>query len=304
MIERLLNLDRRWIYLAMLLAVGVPVLLQPVFPEQPTPLVQRVFDAIEDLPSGSKVLLVFDYDPTGEGEIGPMATSFVRHCAERGHKMYFLSLWPVGPQMIDERINRILRPNYPHLQYGRDYVNIGYKDGREAVIKVIVTNLKESFPTDQRGTSLNQIPMTKDIRSVQDMDLILDISSGYPGTKEWVQYAATPYRVPLAAGVTGVQAPLFYPYLDRAPPAAGNKPAPKPAAAGAGRASGGQLLGLLGGVKGAAEYEAALAAAYPQFSGPEYSEARRRMGPQLVAHLLMIGLIVAGNVLYFLSRKR
>jgi hypothetical protein len=76
-----------------------------------------------------------------------------------------------------------------------------------------------------------------------------------------------------------VQTLLFYPYL------------------------GEQLLGLLGGIKGAAEYEAALSLAYPEFEGPAFSEARRRMGPQLVAHLLMIGLIVAGNVLYFLSRR-
>jgi len=28
------------------------------------------------------------------------------------------------------------------------------------------------------------------------------------------------------------------------------------------------------------------------------------MGPQLVAHMLIIGLIVAGNVIYFTDRKR
>ncbi len=279
MIERLLNLDRRGIYLAMLLAVGIPVLTQPVFPELPTPLVQKVFDAIENLPPGSKVMIAFDYDPSAEGEIGPMATAFVRHCAQKGHKMYMIALWPVGPLMIDERINAVLRPNYPQLEYGKNYVNLGYKDGKEVVIKGIATNLKAMFPTDHRGTSLNNIPMLQGVRSVQDMNLILNISAGTPGTKEWVQYASTPYRIPTAAGVTGVQAPLFYPYLGR------------------------QLLGLLGGVKGAAEYEAALSLAYPQFEGPAFSEARRRMGPQLVAHLLMIGLIVAGNVLFFLSRR-
>ena len=35
-----------------------------------------------------------------------------------------------------------------------------------------------------------------------------------------------------------------------------------------------------------------------------YSEARRRMGPQLIAHLLMIALIVAGNVIYFTDRRK
>ncbi len=104
MLKALEHLDRRWIFLLMGLAVAVPILVIGVtgktFPEKPTPLAQSVFDAVNDLPSGSKILLGFDFDPASEGELGPMATSFVRHCAEKGHKMYFMALWPVGPQMV------------------------------------------------------------------------------------------------------------------------------------------------------------------------------------------------------------
>ena len=28
------------------------------------------------------------------------------------------------------------------------------------------------------------------------------------------------------------------------------------------------------------------------------------MGPQLIAHVLMIGLIIVGNIIYFMERKR
>ena len=35
-----------------------------------------------------------------------------------------------------------------------------------------------------------------------------------------------------------------------------------------------------------------------------FLEAQRRMGPQLVAHLLMIALILAGNAVYFVTRRR
>jgi hypothetical protein len=37
---------------------------------------------------------------------------------------------------------------------------------------------------------------------------------------------------------------------------------------------------------------------------PKYTEARRRMAPQLFGHLLLIGLIVAGNAIYFSQRGR
>ena len=37
---------------------------------------------------------------------------------------------------------------------------------------------------------------------------------------------------------------------------------------------------------------------------PKYKEGLRRMGPQLVAHLLVIGLIIVANVLYFTDPSR
>jgi hypothetical protein len=56
----------------------------------------------------------------------------------------------------------------------------------------------------------------------------------------------------------------------------------------------------MGGLQGAAEYEAALVAKYPQFLATS-EEAIKKMGPQTVAHLLILALIVIGNVAYFMS---
>jgi hypothetical protein len=87
------DLDRRWVFLLMGLAVGVPILLQLQFPEKPTGLAKAVFDEIELLNPGDRVLLAFDLDPASEGELGPMATAFVRHCCEKKLKMYFLAIF-------------------------------------------------------------------------------------------------------------------------------------------------------------------------------------------------------------------
>lgn len=283
MFDFLKNLDRRWIFLLMLFSVSIPVLLELRFPEKPTGLAQSTFDEIERLQPGDKVLLAFDYDPASEGELGPMATAFVRHCCEKKLKMYFLTLWPVGPQMIDENINKVIKSDFPQLVYGEDYVNLGFKSGQEGVIKVIVTDLRQLYSTDARGTNFDQIPMCRDVRSVQDTDLLINVSAGYPGTKEWVQYAATPYpdKIRIVGGCTGVQAPLLYPYIPE------------------------QLPGLLGAIKGAAEYEKLVIDKYGgDDPDPKYLEGIRRMGPQLVAHVLMLVLIVVGNVIFFVERSR
>ena len=72
-----------------------------------------------------------------------MATAFTRHCCEKQLKMYFIALWPVGPQMIDDAVNKVIKADFPDLEYGQDYLNLGFKPGNEGVIQVIGTDLRD-----------------------------------------------------------------------------------------------------------------------------------------------------------------
>lgn len=286
--RRLAALDRRWIFLLMGLAVLLPILFRVQTPEVPGKLTMATFNMIESLPPGSRVLMAYDYDPGSRPELEPMARAFAWHCAKRGHKLYFLALWPLGAQMISDTIDQVVKKYYPDYVYGRDYVNLGFKPGNEGVIKVVISNLRELYTTDHGGVSLSNLPMTADLKDISSMDLIVNVSAGYPGTKEWVQYAATPLGLPIVAGCTGVQAPLMFPYIPN------------------------QLQGLLAAIKGAAEYEKALALAYkdyavdPDTNAPhlELTKGMQRMGPQLIAHLLILALIVLGNVIMAMTRGR
>ncbi|MBT4863725.1 MAG: hypothetical protein HON53_01215 [Planctomycetaceae bacterium] len=278
MLNFLATLDRRWVFLVMFLAVSTAILAEVRFPEKVSPMVRDVYEEIEELPEGSNVLLAYDYDPASEGELQPMASAFTRHCAKRKHKLYFMTLWPLGVPMIQRSIG-ILDEEFPEYEYGEDYVNLGFRTGQEGVIKLVTTDMKLIYANDVAGTNLDKIPMTQDLKNIQKMDLIVNVSAGTPGTKEWVQYAATPYDIKMVAGTTGVGAPPLYPYIPR------------------------QLTGLLGAIKAAAEYEEAMAEGYPDLANnPKTQEAKRRMGPQLIAHVLMLLLIVVGNVIYFGQR--
>jgi len=274
------NLDRRWIFLVMGLSVAIPMLMGLVFPEEPSREVLDVFDTVENLEEGSNVLMAYDYDPASKGELEPMAAAFVRHCAEKKHKLYFITLWPAAVPMLQKNI-AILNREYPEYTYGEDYVNLGFRPGQEGVIKVIVTDIKKLYANDVDGTDLNELPITANLKNIQSMDLIINVSAGTPGSKEWVQYAATPYDIKMVAGVTGVGYTPLVPYVPK------------------------QLAGILGAIKAAAEYEEAVLLKYPQLrKNPATQEGLRKMGPQLVAHMLIIGLIIAGNVIYFTDRKR
>ena len=280
-VEVLNSLDKRWVFLVVGMAIVIATLFRLTFPEIPTPMVQAIYAKIESLPSGSRVLLPFDYDPGSEPELQPMAEAFVRHCAERGLKMYFIALWPLGQSMVDGVIHRVLEPEYPDLKYGVDYMDLGYKSGNEGVVAVILTDIKKLYTTDARGTGIDQMPMMAGISNIRGFDMILSVSAGYPGTKEWIQYAGTPGSIPVAGGCTAVQAPLLYPYYPE------------------------QLLGLMGGIKAAAEYEALLVAGHPAFAEqPRYLTASIRMGPQTIAHLTIILFIIMGNVTFQILRRR
>lgn len=279
MTSLLTRFDRRWVFLLMLIAMSVPILLGLRFPEKPSEKALTVFRTIEGLEDGSLVLMAFDFDPPSKGELQPMAAAFTRHCAFKKHKMIFTSLWPQGPPMIEESV-AILKNEFPDYQYGRDYVVLGFQSGDEGVVRNVMSDVRSSYSRDRFGADLDDIELTRNLKNFQSVQLIVNVSAGKPGSKEWVQFAATPFERKMVVGTTGVQAVQLYPYLPR------------------------QLTGLLGAIKAAAEYEQTLRDAYPQLKdNPNAAEALRRMSPQLVGHLLIIFLIVAGNVLYFAGRR-
>lgn len=274
------DIDRRIVFLFVGITVCLAVLFSLQFGEKATPIVKSVFDKIESLPSGSKIVISYDFDPAMAPEVQPMANSFVRHCFAKKHKVYFFSIWATGQSLLQSgTIDRIINVEFPDAVYGQDYVNLGYKAGNEGVLNVIITDIRKMYPSDNYGTSLDSIPMMQDVHSLKDMDLLLSIGGGKPGVKEWVLFAGDRGGIPTAGGAAAVSTPLLYPYYPK------------------------QLVGLLGGTKGAAEYEAELLDKYPQFANVS-TPALQMMGPQTMAHVVIIAFIVIGNVTYFRSRKK
>jgi len=278
---RLPELDRRIVFALVGLSVTIPILWKFHFPEFPSPMVRGVFERVDSLPAGSKLLLTLDYDPGSEPELNPMTDAVTRHAATKGIRIYYITMWATGPPMIERVIRQVLQKEFPDLAYGRDFVTLGYKPGNEAAIAIVASDLRKLFTTDGRGTNINAGEMTGSLRNLRSFDMVFSVSAGFPGTKEWIQYGTDTAGVPIAAGMTAVQAPLNYPYYPT------------------------QLLGILGGIKAAAEYELLLVKKYPRFADPAFpQEATAKMGPQTWAHLTIIGLIVLGNLTTLLAGRR
>jgi hypothetical protein len=273
------EIGRKFIFLFIGLAVAIPILFKITFTEKATPIVKSAYDKIEYMPSGSKILISYDYDPAMAPEVGPMTDVFIRHAMAKGHKLYFMDLWATGAPLVATAIDQIIKREFPEKMDGIDYINLGYKAGGTGVLNVIVTDIRKMYLTDVNGVNLDSLPIMQGIKSLKDMDLLISVGGGLPGVKEWVLFAGDPGHIPVVGGCAAVSAPLLYPYYPN------------------------QLLGLLGGIKGAAEYESELKRNYPRFAGTP-QPGIKMMGPQTLAHLVIMALIVIGNITYFRTRKK
>jgi hypothetical protein len=278
-IEKLGTMDRRYVFLLIAVAVVIPLILNYTSSIPTSSIVQRLFDKVENLPPGSTILISFDYGPSTVPENQPMANALTRHALEKGHRVYLMALWATGPRQSLQLIQEIIQVEFPEKVYGEDWIHLGYKAGNQGLINTLLSDFKAMYTTDIEGTNIHDLAVMDDIRTLRDFDLILGLGSGFPGTKEWIQFAGDPGDIPVGGGTTAVMAPLLYPYYPK------------------------QMVGFMGGLQGAAEYETALSAKYPEYH-QKSRIASTSMGPQVTAHLVIVAFIVLGNVTYLIERRR
>ena len=268
--SRLETLDRRWLFLMMGLLVAGPLVFPAGLPLTVSPPVRAFNDAIDKLPNGSTILMSCDYDPSARPEMVPMTKTAFRHLLGKDCKVVVTVLWNAGPGLVEATLNDVAK-EFPAKKYGVDWVNLGYKAGDDAVMVLMGQGIKSAFPRDYHGTPTDQIPIMRNVRDYSSFPMLVNISAGFPGTKEWVQQVQSRFHLPMVSGCTAVSAPEYYPYLQS-----------------------GQLEGLLGGMAGAAEYE--------KVRG-EKGSATKGMDAQSLAHIFVALCIVLGNVVQWAKRR-
>ncbi|MDH3892146.1 MAG: hypothetical protein OEV49_13795 [candidate division Zixibacteria bacterium] len=268
-------IERRIVFLYVGIAVALPLFMSISQKISISPEVRELYDAVLELPEGSKVLISFDYDPPSGPELQPMAEAVLRLCFQRDLKVIMMGLWPQGPQQANLAIERVFQePEIAakNLQYGVDYVNLGFQTGNEFVIQRMGSSFESMFSSDYEGTPYEEIPLVKNVRNFSNIDYSVNLSAGFPGSVEWVQIAVDRYGVRLGAGNTAVQAPQMYAYLDA-----------------------GQLIGLMGGMSGAAEFET-----LTEYRG----KGTIFMLSQSFAHVIVIAFVLIGNIAFIMGGRK
>jgi hypothetical protein len=263
--EKFGTIDRRWIYLAVAIVTILPILIPLGLPIGITPEVRQLYDAVEQLPDSSIVMLTFDYYPSTIAETMPMSKVALHHLFRKDCKIITMTTVPLGGPSIAELVTAELADTYDK-EYGVDYVNLGYKANYTAVLLGMGTSIKSIYPADNLGRPLDELPLMQEVRNYDDIDFIYVVADN--GVVDyWISIVNAQFEKPVGAVVTAVMAPKLYSFGES-----------------------GQMTGVLGGMRGAAEYEVL---------AKKTDMAVMGMNSQSLVHLLIIVLIILGNIAYF-----
>jgi hypothetical protein len=281
--EKMMALDRRWIFL-FLVVVCVGTYIIPFDVKiNPEPEVTSIYTAIDTLSPGEIVLVAIDYDPNNLAELHPMTYALIEHCWRREVKVIVTSLSQNGPGMADQALRDIsdsllVTKSYNgetfegrNIVNGEDFCFLGYKPYFALIILGMGQDFRLPFPNDYYGTPLDSIPMMKGVINYDQVACVVDLSGGNI-TDYWISYGQGRFNFDLYLGLTGVMTAQYYPFLGS-----------------------GQVKGIMGGLLGAAQYEQL---------ADNAGRAKDGMKIQLFAHIVIILFIIMGNIGYFAERRR
>jgi hypothetical protein len=307
--DKMQALDRRYIYLIVALAIILPLIIPFNSKTYVTEPAENIYKKIDSF-AGRKdraLLMCFSHDASTMAELFPMEVSILRHCFQRNVQVFTICFMPSAKPLMDYAL-QTAKEDF-NVQSGVDYVNFGYKP--YSIFLPIVLgmgdDIAKAVETDDEGRIVENLEIMKEIKNYNEMNLVIDFAAS-AAVVTWITYARAKFGANVAAGVTAVMAADNYPYLQT-----------------------GQLIGMLAGLKGAAEYEKLVDVfamhrdektgeivsrdfskeilneswiKLSDIKNPVYKQARVGMNAQTVAHIMIIVFIVLGNIGYFVNKKR
>lgn len=260
---------RHWIFLGLLLVI-VAAMLVNISLDTPSSAETAKFHAfLDSLPAGSTVIVSFDHEASALPEIRPLSVAVLRHLFSHDHKLIGLALLAegtgIGNQLMEQVAGEFRKA------YGADYVYLGYQPQPIAAIISMGESLKKTFPTDYFARPYDSLPLLSSMSSLGQAAAVVSIADGNL-TTHWIEYGRARFNVPIVGAVTGAMMTSYDPYL-----------------------ASGQLAAMVGGLRGAAEYETLI--------GRRGSGARGMLA-QTTGHLYVIAMILVGNIIYFAARRR
>jgi hypothetical protein len=264
---------RRQLTQSLIIAIIIIPLIRPL--GLPLPITERpkaVYAIIETLGPETKVICSMNIAIGLMGDVNPGTIAIFHHLFRRGVKLYIVGFNEDGVAVILEPyILAAAKPEDYGYVYGKDWCVLGYVPGGTVAWSTFAANIRSAVQYDKYGNYIDDLPMMKGVKSLNDFDMILDCGGDH--TNIVVEQWADPYNKPYisSAGIGGVTIWLE-PYFKT-----------------------GQLDGYVAGVTQGAEYE--------QLVGI-IGRALSTIDGVALSNLLILTLVILGNIMLFKSKVR
>lgn len=262
MSSKSLKIDPRFIYLAVMLSIAIPILFPLGLPISISESSRQTYEAITAVPEGGYVIFSVGVNYDAKGEMIYMLQDLIKHNLQLGNKVILLTFNEAQDSAIAEEAMLAVMDDNGGV-YGENIVHLGFLAGLEASMSTFATDVRAVVNVDYYGTPVDDLPIMDGLRNWEDMDLILMFAIGGDQPQGELRQFNTPYGIPVSGGsVAGIYANIV-PFINS-----------------------GQLSGYLNGLKGTAEYELIM---------EQPGEAVLGMDAQSLMSLTVIVFIILGN---------
>lgn len=274
LLDKIENLDRRVVYLIVMLAVMLPLIRPVGLPLNVAQETSDYYTSIANLPPDSKVLCKIDLEAGIVGELGPASVATLKQLWKMPVKMVFIFFYRGDAPVIFESVLLPQIPGYVDTMhigdkvYGVDWVSLGYIEGHETAMAKLAADM-HFVSLDQFGNSLASLPLMDNINTAGDFQLLIHVGGG--DNAATLNQFATPYKLKAITATPGVDYVGCIPYYKS-----------------------GLYSGILNSLKGAGEYEFLLGMPGLAIVASDSISA---------THVTLIVMIVIGNVIYIYRRR-
>lgn len=280
------KIDPRLIYLLVAIALAIPLTLGAKLPPAQMTAAEAFYAEVEKLKPGpdNLVLVAMDWGPGTSAENGPQTRVAIEHLLRKRIPFAVISLYALAAPMLKqvplEVVADLEKETGEKWVYGEDWVNLGYQPQSSLFIRSFAASkdLHELLKTDATGTPIGEVPVMKNIRTPEKVQMLMEFTGLVGVFNNWLQFFRSErFKPAFVHGCTSITIPdayLFY--------------------------SSKQIVGFFEGVAGAAWYDRLLEKKYP---ARKFDYAIQVNSGLAFAQLIILALIVLGNVGYFMAKR-
>lgn len=271
--EKALDLDHRILATIVPLVIGFFILNPILIPFPVSKYTRQYYDFIQSIPDEAIVGFMMGDTPSTKPQLKSSTVLTMVELWKKGAKIVFWCDQVYAPPLLEEYIQDAFKLLGREMEYGVDYVNLGYIAGEEMGLAAFLEDIwGVTGGKDTYGNSLDELPLMKEVKTGQDLKYGFANTACYATEPMYIRQWQMPYGAKIATIECAMILPQLTLYIAT-----------------------GQLQGVANGLLGSAEMEyltKQVGLAYGQTLAVSFAGAYFTI------------LIVLGNIFFFAARAK